>query len=312
MYGKTLVIANPAARSGKASGVAAAAVATLERLQQSTPGAIDSIEVRYTVGPKDATAIAAREAEHFKTVLAIGGDGVVNEVANGLMTVPRHKRPALMLLPCGNGDDFARSIYMSRKPIEALEVIESQAFRMRSVDVGNINGHWFLETVSFGLDAAIALGTAELRKRTKRTGTSLYLQCGMDQVTNHRDVLGATVQFDDEDPLQLGFYLLAVQNGPSYGGGFKICPEAHLNDGKLDICYALPPLSAPQAVALLMKAKNGNHTNSKNLKFRRATKLHIALNQPTAVQVDGEALPAPEYRIQLYPSELQVMVPHRR
>ena len=312
MYGKTLVIANPAARSGKASGVTAAATATLERLQNNIPGAIETFDVRYTVGPKDATQIAAHESESYKTVLAIGGDGLVNEVANGLMFTPRHKRPALMLLPCGNGDDFARSIGMSRKPIEALEIIEHQAFRMRQVDIGNVNGQWFLETVSFGLDAAIALGTESLRKKTNRTGTSLYLQCGLDQVTNHRDVLTATVQFDGEQPKELQFYLLACQNGPSYGGGFLITPEAHLNDGKLDICYAVPTLSAAAAVKLLMKAKKGKHTNSPNLRFKKASRVQITLNQPAAVQVDGEALPAHHYDIQLHTGELQVLMPHKR
>ena len=87
MFGRTLVIVNPAARSGKAAEVAAHAALIFDRIQkrQSQPM---RLTFRYTVGPKDATQIAQHEGPYYDTVVALGGDGLINEVANGLMSLP--------------------------------------------------------------------------------------------------------------------------------------------------------------------------------------------------------------------------------
>lgn len=107
MFGRTLVIVNPAARSGKAAEVAAHAALIFDRIQkrQSQPM---RLTFRYTVGPKDATQIAQHKGPNYDTVVALGGDGLISEVANGLMSLPINQRPTLALIPCGNGDDFAR------------------------------------------------------------------------------------------------------------------------------------------------------------------------------------------------------------
>lgn len=312
MFGKTLLIANPAARSGKAAEVAAHAKTVLERIKESNKETLPSLTLRYTAGPKDAISIAAAEGAAFDTVMALGGDGLAHEVANGLMRLEHAERPQFALIPCGNGDDFARTIHMDRNPAKSLKQLESLALEPLCIDVGNVNGTWFLETLSFGLDAAIALGTAELRKKTRRTGTSLYLQCGIDQLMNHRDIRRGTISINGGTPHEIEFYLLAVQNGISYGGGFQICPDAKLNDSLLDICYATPTLSASAAVKLLLKAKQGKHTHHPNLTFTRARKVHLSLHAPLPTQVDGEALPATEYSIELHPSQLTVLVPTQR
>lgn len=309
MFGRTLVIVNPAARSGKAAEVAAHATLVFDRIQKRQSQQ-KKLTFRYTVGPKDATQIAKCEGSNYDTLVALGGDGMINEVVNGLMDLPINQRPALALIPCGNGDDFARTIKMSRKPNESLKQFESLALTPTSIDVGRANDIWFLETLSFGLDAAIALGTADLRKKTKRTGTSLYLQCGIDQLVNHREIRHATLTLDDNKPQQLGFYLLAIQNGVSYGGGFKICPKANLTDGLFDICYATPTLSASEAIKLLLKAKNGKHTEHPNLTFAKARRAHLSLPSGVPTQIDGEELLATEYEIVLHPKQLTVLIPN--
>ncbi len=308
MFGKTLVIANPAARSGKAAEAAAHAKVVFDKLG-TEEGAIEDLAFRYTIGPKDATRIARECGSGYSTVVALGGDGIVNEVANGLMQISRAERPSFALIPCGNGDDFARTIGMSRNPTESLQQFASKNLHAVKIDVPRVNSTWYLETLSFGLDAAIALGTAELRKKTHRTGTSLYLQCGIDQLVNHREIRHARLSLDGAEAFPIEFYLLAVQNGISYGGGFQICPHARLDDGLLDICYAKPTLSAPAAIRLLLKAKSGKHTTHPNLTFAQARHVHLSLKTTIPAQIDGEALPATEYDIALSPKELSVLMP---
>lgn len=307
MFGTTLVIVNPTARSGKAAEAAAAVAGTLDRLRAAAPGSLTSATMRYTVAAGDGTTIAREEGSSFDTVLAIGGDGIVNEVVNGLMALPRSSRPRFGLIPCGNGDDFARSLGMEREPRRACEQLEVQALQSTTIDVGQVNGRWFAETLSFGLDAAIALGTTELRQKTNRTGTSLYVQCALDQVINHLVAHSMTISVDGGAPQTIDAYLLAVQNGPSYGGGFKICPDAKLDDGALNLCYATPPVSKAGAVSLFLKAKNGTHTSNRHLTFLTARSLTVDVGAPLPTQVDGEPLPSTHYDIALHPGELDVL-----
>lgn len=268
MFGRTLVIVNPAARSGKAAEVAAHAALVFDRIQKTS---VSTYETDFPLH----RGTQRRNTNRTTRRCSVRYDSCARRRrASKRSSEWTHEpsdqpRPTLALIPCGNGDDFARTIGMSRKPNESLKQIESLALAPTTIDVGRANDVWFLETLSFGLDAAIALGTAELRKKTKRTGTSLYLQCGIDQLINHREIRQATLALDDDEPQQLGFYLLAIQNGVSYGGGFKICPKASLTDGLFDICFATPTLSASEAIRLLLKAKSGNHTKHPNLTFAK-------------------------------------------
>ena len=309
MYGKTLVIVNPAAQSGKASQVAAHAASVLNHIKTKTANTFPEYRFYYTVKQNDATEITQKEGANYQTLFVIGGDGVIHEVINGLMALPRSQRPRLGIVPCGNGNDFARTIGMDRDPKKALQRLESHVMVAKQIDVARANTSWFVETMSFGLDAAIALGTQELRKKTKRTGTSLYLQCGIDQLKNHRDVHTCTLSLDGGDPQTISCYLLAVQNGPHYGGGFKVCPQARLNDGKLDICYATPTLSFGAAIKVFMQAKNGNHTHHPHLHFAQAQKVEIAFKKPLPIQIDGERFTDTTIIIKAFPGELEVYIP---
>lgn len=114
--GRTLAIANPASHSGRGAGAAD----ELEGLFASDPSLAGSFELRRTSGPGDAASIAS-SAGGFDTLLVMGGDGVINEAVNGLMRLPRGRRPTLAVIPMGSGNDFARTLGLSlNHPREAL------------------------------------------------------------------------------------------------------------------------------------------------------------------------------------------------
>lgn len=306
MLGNTLLIVNPTARSNQASEVAAKAIPLIEsHLRNESTSA--SLNIYHTLKQHDATEYTKEHAQHYQTVIALGGDGLVHETVNGLMELKPEDRPQLGLIPCGNGDDFARSLTMNRNPIEAAhQLLECDP---TSIDIPCVNEIFFDETLSFGLDAAIALQTMELRAKTKQTGTSLYLRCGLDQLKNHRDIHRATISLDGKRPFEVETYMLAIQNGQYYGGGFKICPNALLNDGLLDICYAVPPLRFLQGVGLFLRAKQGKHTNDPHIHFAQARQIHIEFNKPLAVQTDGEPLTGTQFDITVHKNALKVLMP---
>lgn len=300
---KILLIANPVAQNGK--GAAAAEYA--ERLlKDAMPQA--NIEVALTKSSNHGSKIAA-DSKAFDAVLALGGDGLIHEVVNGLMDIPRSQRPVFAVLPVGTGNDYARTLGMSFSIEESIsQLISAQP---KDLDLGLCNGEYFVETLSFGLDAAIALDTMERRKRTGKTGTALFLESGIDVLLHQMQTYPYELSLDGGQEFNEGHMLLfAVQVGPTYGGGFTICPEARIDDGLLDICIAHPPLGIPKALMIFLLAKNAHHTGFKQVEFQKSKRLLISFNQgipPT--QIDGEPLNASELDISCMPSALEVLTP---
>lgn len=304
-FRKLLIIANPVAQNGEGKACAYRARALLASALGEAAFALE-----FTERPGQASDIAARAASRgFDCVCALGGDGIANEVACGLMEVPAGERPAFALLPVGSGNDYARTLGMSTDlPTAVLQLCDGE---LRSHDVGKCNDRWFLETLSFGLDAAIALDTVERRARTGKTGTILYLQSGIDQLLHHMDLRRYTAVLDSGEPVCGESYLFAVQIGQTYGGGFRICPDAAPDDGLFDICIAHPPLTRFSGTFIFLMAKDAHHTRFKQIEFRRAASIDLRFDAPLPVQIDGEALVADSYHISITPRALRVVVPYQ-
>lgn len=300
--GKTLLIANPTAQNGNGAAAAQRA-ATLLRAALGD-GALD---VALTEAPGQAVDLAAGAGAH-DTVLALGGDGIIHEAANGLMRLPREDRPAFGIVPVGSGNDYARTLGMSARSVDEAAAQLLAASR-RPADVGRCNGEFFVETLSFGVDAAIALDTVERRKRTGKTGTALYLASGMDQLLHHLDLRRYTASFDGGAPVGGESFTFAVQVGPTYGGGFRICPDARIDDGLLDVCIAHPPFGLARAVLVFLLAKGGRHTGFKQIELRRVRTLSVRFDERPPVQIDGEPLVADEYAVDIVPHALDVLMP---
>ncbi|WP_418831446.1 diacylglycerol/lipid kinase family protein [Paraeggerthella sp.] len=299
--GTILLIANPAAQNGNGAAAADRAAAAL-RAQLGE----DRVVLARTAGPRHASEIAER-AEGCSTVVALGGDGVIHEVAGGLLRRPLDRRPALGVVPVGSGNDYARTLGMSHKVDEACaQVLAAQA---RPVDVGRVNDDWFLETLSFGLDAAIAHDTVDRRVRTGRTGALLYMESGVDQLLHHLDLYRYRASFDGGKAVDSQSIMFAVQIGPYYGSGFKICPDALVDDGFLDVCIAHPPVSVARALCIFMRAKDGKHVGFKQVELRRCRTLRVEFDQAPPAQVDGERLSGCTFDISVDRGALHVLMP---
>ena len=199
----------------------------------------------------------AADADGFDTVVALGGDGVIHEVVNGLMRRPRDRRAQLGVIPLGSGNDYARTLGMARNDVEAAfaQLVRGSA---RPVEVGRVNGTHFMQTLSFGLDAAIALDTTDRRAaNTSQEGEALFVTSGLKILSRAGRGFPCTARLDDEPPLELSALIFAVQVGPSYGGGFKICPDADPSDGLLDVCYNVRRPRAPPPARTLRPRADG-------------------------------------------------------
>ena len=302
--GRTLVIANPAAHSGAGEKGTRFAEDFLASYASATRG----FEVMRTAGPRDATRMA-REARGFDTLLALGGDGVIHEVVCGLMDRPASARPQLGVIPMGSGNDYARTLGMARNDVQAAlaQLVRGQA---RPCEVGLANGVPFMQTLSFGLDAAIALDTSDRRAAgTEQEGEALFVTSALRILSQAREGYPVRASFDGEKPLDLSTIIFAVQVGPSYGGGFRICPEADPTDGLLDACYNVRLPALPHLMGLLALARSGRHARSSVVRLRRCRTAILDFKREPPCQVDGEKLRGTHFNIRVEPAALDVIFP---
>lgn len=293
-----LLIANPAAQSGKGAILAERAASIL---RAGLPE--DALSVVFTNKPQHASEIAA-QAEGFDAIITLGGDGAIHEVINGLMERDAAMRPALGVIPAGSGNDYARALGIPADVDRACALFVKGT--PQAVDIGKVNGSYFMETLSFGLDAAIALDTMERRKKTGRKGALLYAESGIDQLLHHLDVYDYTATFDGKAETG-GSITFAVQIGPYYGGGFKICPDAKVDDGTFEICISHPPITVLRAIATFLKAKSGKHVRSPNIQFLSAKDIHLEFDAAPPAQIDGEHITGSTFDISIEPSALKVI-----
>ena len=302
--GHTLVIANPASQSGAGAEGAEFVRRTLAAYESAT----DGFDVRLTTGPKAATDMAAA-ATSFDTVLALGGDGVIHEVVNGLMKMDSSVRPRLGIIPLGSGNDYARTLGMvSNAPDKSLAQILQGV--PRRIDLGLVNGTYFDETLSFGVDAAIAIDTMERRLATGAHGTRLFAASGVDVIRREmrRWPFRATI---DGEPLEGSSIIFAIQVGPTYGGGFRICPDAVADDGLLNICYSEGAPSTIEALGILARARVALHTSSRYLNFRTASSIVIDFEGEPPCQTDGERCEGSHFEISCAHRAIEVIHPVR-
>ena len=313
--GRALIIANPAAQSGYGEVIAG----RLQRFLKLYLRDLGTFDLVRTKAPGHAARIAAG-AGAYDTVIALGGDGVIHEVANGLMRIVPASRPALGLVPVGSGNDYARTLGIGDWRGGHLDrLLDCGRVRM---DVGRITAdmgagaaahvEYFVQTCSFGLDAAIALGTVALRARTGMRGGLLYGASGLTQFGVRYRKFPAHASLDGRDLGRLRAILFAMQIGPTYGSGFRVCPGADPQDGLIDICYAQGPIPRAVALPVFLSARGGHHTRLPLIHMARARRIELAFERPDCpIQADGERVRASSMCVECLPAALTVLKPLR-
>ena len=323
--GRTLIICNPAAQSGAAAEVGE----QLKRFLEMYLHDGSAFNLVCTERPHHATQLASR-AMGYDTVLAVGGDGIVHETANGLMRIEAQARPALGVIPVGSGNDYARTLGMREisrdrdlaailsckaKPLDVgrIEYTPADTDEVTQGSVGRARGartEYFVQTLSFGMDAAIALGTYRLRASTGLTGTPLYLASGFSAAGRRYRDYPVMASIDGAPAERMRTIAFAVQIGPTYGSGFRICPDADPADGMLDICYIAGPMPRAHALALLLAAKGGHHRSDKAVHTRRIRSATFTFEDGGyPIQADGELIRATRVSVGILPGVLRVLVP---
>lgn len=299
MAERTLLIINPAAKHGETARL----VPVIEELLAGLP---HDTAISERMG--HASEIVAERGAGYDLVVAAGGDGTVHEVLNGLMKLPKQGRPALGVLPTGSGNDTRRTMGIPDDLSRAALVLGTG--ERTSFDIGVCNGIYFNNSFAAGLDAKVTAKAVEYKVTTGRSGLWLYLTALLHVLFNDLASFRLRIAFDGQEPVEHDTLIVAMTQGPTYGGGFFITPDARADDGLFDVC-TIDPLSLAQALWRLPFVVTGKHTKMSVVHMSRHHSAVIECDVPVPAQIDGEVLLEKRYEVRMLPAELECIVPRR-
>lgn len=287
-----LFIVNPTAGKGKAKAL----VPLIER--ECREKKID-YEIKYTSAPGDGTSIGAWGAKKgFERIIAVGGDGTVNEVLNGIVGT----NSTLGVIPGGSGNDFIRSI---NKHKEMEEIIYDNIYgNIAKCDIGLCNGKYFINVASSGFDAQVVIETINAKKIF--SGSLAYIAALIKTIFMYR---GSRISVKiDEAEFDENTLLVAVANGRYYGGGMLPAPEAKIDDGYFHICHIKQP-GKIKMLALFPKFIKGKHESIKEVSMFKGKNIKIESKGELPVNVDGETFYSRQVDFKIIPDGVSIIVP---
>ncbi len=299
------VILNPASSGGRGARVRPRVEAHLDRLGIA-------FELLQTERPGHGSELARESAlAGVERILAVGGDGTIHEVANGILGgAPPGVGPALAVVPVGTGNDFFRMVGAPRKVESALEVLASGA--ERRFEVGHARWDdgeaWFVNLLGVGLDVAVLQQRARF---ARLSGLTQYVAGALSALVRFKP-LHLRVEVDGSDRFVGPALISAVTVGPSIGGGFLLSPTASAHDGHLDL-FVVEPLSAMKVARYLPRVLRGSHGREAEIHMERITDVRITGPgpEPLNFEMDGEVSAATTrcLEITVVPGALRVIGP---
>jgi YegS/Rv2252/BmrU family lipid kinase len=257
-------------------------------------------EVVSTEGRGHATQIAREAvAAGCSRIIAVGGDGTVNEVAQALI----HSPAALGLVPCGSGNGLALHLGLPRSMPEALELAAGTEARIAELDTGSVNGLLFVNAMGLGLDADVSFRFNRLLRR----GLLAYAGTALAAFV-HRHSERCTVA-DGARRETVDALLIAVANSDQYGNNARIAPHARVDDGMLDLVVVLPTGFAG-ALALGARLFLGTIDRSAHVRRLKAARFVIERPSEGIIHTDGEThLAGTSVEVHVQPRSLKFIVP---
>lgn len=257
------------------------------------------MEVVYTEYAGHAVKIAAQKAaEKAFAVVAIGGDGTINEIARSLV----HTDTALGIIPCGSGNGLARHLQIPLDPKKAVDIINGG--RLEVIDYGKINGVPFFCTCGVGFDAFVSLKFSQAGKR----GPLTYLEQTLQESLKYRPEV-YELEMDGNVSTRYRAFLIACGNASQYGNNAYITPRAMLDDGLLDVTI-LEPFTVLDVPSLSFQLFNKTIDQNSRIKTFQCKSLRIHRSKPGVVHFDGDPMMAGEdVEVSIVQRELKVIVP---
>jgi diacylglycerol kinase (ATP) len=302
---RSLLIVNPVAAGGKTGKV----WPDVENELRSLGLAFDH---RFTEEPNHATALAREGVDQgYETVVAVGGDGTINEVVNGLMPPGGDKAGAVLgIVITGRGSDLARTIGIPSDYREACARLGGD--RTMTVDLGLVTFHqegeekqrYFVNVGGGGFDGEVAHRAN--RAPNFMGGTIPYLTSLVSTLFSYRNK-AVELTLDDQEPIRKVINSVVVANCQFFGGGMRVAPDADPNDGLFDV-IVIGDIDKIEYLMTVPKVYDGTHITHPQVDTHRARRVEIRSELPVLLQVEGEVCGQSPLTFEIVPSALQIRV----
>ncbi|GKW46210.1 diacylglycerol kinase family protein [Planococcus sp. NCCP-2050] len=291
---KAMFILNPSAGKEKAAQYRAQVEQTLVDMSYS-------VDTRTTEKQHDATNFAREACElKYDFVVAMGGDGTINEAVSGLAEQPH--QPLFSLIPLGTVNDFARALGISLDPPEAIEALKT-GYEKR-VDIAKVGDHYFMNILALG---QIAESTYEVSPEQKtRLGALAYFIEGVKAITSDAEQYFKIKHDHGEWEGEAKLVLVALTN--SVGGFEKLAPEALTDDGLLHV-YIVKNAALPAFIRIAGAMLRGKLEKDPAVEVVHTTQVSIDTSEPISCNIDGdEGSPTP-FTIEVLPRHIRALIP---
>jgi diacylglycerol kinase (ATP) len=312
----TLVLLNPTAGRGRAGTL-------WPELERELRAAGVEFDLARTGSAAEAMTLAAAAGERYTTVVAIGGDGTLHTIANGLLRGSREGETlALGVVPLGSGDDFAKVLppmppvgghaYDWRAAVKKIAGGQTHLFdagRLVADGPRSAPGDgplYFINTVDVGFGETVARKVAEVPKFL--TGQLMYLTAILKTLADYSSPW-ITLQMDDQPLVEGPTTMTVFGNGRSFGGGYWFAPNALPDDGLFDV-LALPALSRLACLGFVPKMAKASHTQDPRARFFKARRIVVDSPKPLGIAVDGD-IPftgARHFELEVLEKKLKILV----
>lgn len=253
-------------------------------------------KIEKTAYAGHAIEIAADAAKrNVDIVVAIGGDGTINEAARSLIHTPT----ALGIIPCGSGNGLARHLRIPMEPKSAIDLINNNY--QICIDYGKINNIPFFCTCGVGFDAFVSLKFADSGKR----GLLTYLENTLHESLNYQP---ETYEIENEEgTVKYKAFLIACGNASQYGNNAYITPQASLKDGFMDVTI-IEPFNIIDIPSLSFQLFNKTIDQNSRIKTMRTQKIKIHRTKPGVFHFDGDPMMGEEnLEVEIIPKGLNVI-----
>jgi diacylglycerol kinase (ATP) len=247
----------------------------------------------------------------FDLVVAVGGDGTVNETVNGLMQAgDGSKTPGLGIIPLGSGCDFIRTLGIPRDPVQAAASL--RAMRKFRIDVGRAEYldwegekqvRFFVNSADVGAGGVVVKHAAKAPAIFGRRPN--YLWGMISAVIAYRPKTVA-LQVEGRSPENIRMRNVVFANGKYFGRGFKVAPHAHLDDRLLDV-VVLGDYSIPASLWHLPKMYSGTHLSLNKIRNYRTEKIHVSSEEDVLLELDGELVGTLPTTFEIVPRALHII-----
>ncbi|MDZ4718500.1 MAG: diacylglycerol kinase family lipid kinase [Roseiflexaceae bacterium] len=302
---KTLIILNPWAGRG-------AAGERRRDIEWALARAGLSYDLWTTHARGGATELAWQGVNRgYPRVVAVGGDGTINEVVNGIKGAEAEsgQRAQLGIIPFGTGSDFVKILDGFQLNdvvggIRRIAEVHPRTIDLGSVRIGDNEPRFFINALGIGFDAHVA---AESLKLTRLRGLAVYLVAILRGLVTYR-AHPMTVEYNAHK-IHRRLLFTSIANGRCQAGGFWLTPDALIDDGLFDLCL-VDNMRLDEIIRHIPKVMEGTHTHLKQVTMGRTNKIRIECSAPMPVQADGEVLSTDARLIQaeMIPNALEVLI----